>query len=145
MNGLEDAVTRIGQRMVACDHECGGISCDQARGLLPRCLILESRPGASGCAVVGINPGHAKQREIDYYNSEGATYRSVVQYWHERITSVPYYERLRTLATSFGFDGPLLWTELAKCENAPETRSPPLATLRACTGRFLTHELKAIP
>ena len=133
--------------MVACDYKCADISCEQSNGRLPRCLILESaeRPGGSGCVMVGINPGRAKPAEIAYYKKVGATYEAIVQYWQDHIRSLPYYERLRRLTKAFNLNGPILWTELAKCENATSTKYAPLNALRACTGEFLTDELKAIP
>ncbi|MBU2574080.1 MAG: hypothetical protein KKH28_08405 [Elusimicrobia bacterium] len=143
MKDLETAIDRIGQKMVVCNQKCKGMSC----GVLPRCLILESagRSGKGGCVMVGINPGHARAAEIAYYKKEGAKYETTVQYWHDAITPHPYYERLRKLTKAFGLNGPILWTELAKCENAAGIKFPPLKALRACTGRFLTEELKAIP
>jgi hypothetical protein len=95
--------------------------------------------------VVGINPGHARRAEKAYYKREGAKYKVVEQYWHRSITIRAYYKKLRELMKAFGLDGPILWTELAKCENSPGTKSPPLKTLRSCTGRFLTQELELIP
>ncbi len=145
MKDLEKSIVKIGGQMVACKQRCAGISCHQKNGVLPRCLILESRPGSGGCAVVGINPGRAKRAEVAYYKKEGGTYDATVRYWQQQITLRPYYERLRKLTGSFGLNGPILWTELAKCENAHGTKFPPLQTLRACTGRFLTKELEAIP
>jgi hypothetical protein len=147
MKDLEAAIDQIGRQMVACDHRCGGVSCDQLEGILPRCLILEiaGRSDGCGCAVVGINPGHARAAEIAYYKRKGTKYEVVVQYWRETIASFQYYVRLRKLMNAFGLNGPILWTELAKCENAPGTKFPPLKTLRDCTGRFLTQELEVIP
>ena len=99
----------------------------------------------SGCAMVGINPGHARPAEIAYYKKEGTEYEATVQYWHKAITSRSYYKKLRELTKAFGLNGPILWTELAKCENTADIKFPPLKALRTCTGRFLTEELKAIP
>lgn len=142
-----EAIALIGKRMVACDHKCAGISCDQSNGMLPRCLILESvgRSGGSGCAIVGLNPGHASAAEIAYYKKVGATYEATLQYWRDHITRRPYYEKLRRLMKSFNLNGPILWTELAKCENATGSKHQPLNALRVCAGKFLIDELKAIP
>ena len=147
MENLEAAIAKIGQQMVMCDHKCEGISCDQSNGISPRCLILEfeGRSDGGGCAIVGINPGHASATEIAYYKQKGAKYEATVQYWKEKIRHHPYYERLRKLTKAFGLNGPILWTELAKCENASGIKFPPLKALRACTGRFLTYELTVVP
>jgi len=106
---------------------------------------VQGRSSGCGCAIVGINPGHAKKDEINFYKREGAKYDVVVKYWHKKITSRRYYVKLRGLMDSFGLSGPILWTELAKCENAPGINFPPLKALRMCTGQFLTRELEVIP
>ena len=147
MKDLKAEMDRIGRQMVACENKCAGVSCDRPSGILPRCLILETagRSVEGGCAIVGINPGHASRDETAYCKQEGATYEVVVKYWQEKIMSQPYYEKLRKLADAFGLNGPILWTALAKCENAPGMKFPPLRALRTCTGRFLTQELESIP
>ncbi len=147
MKDLKAAIALIGQQMVSCNHKCVDISCDQSQGMVPRCLILESagRLDGVGCVMVGINPGHASATEIAYYKDKGAKYKDIVQYWQDAISPQLYYMRLRKLIKAFGLNGPILWTELAKCENAAGIKSPPLKALRTCTGRFLTEEFKAIP
>lgn len=146
MEKVEEEIAAIGKQMVACDHKCAGISCDQSNGMLPRCLTLEStgRSNGTGCVIVGLNPGHANAAEIAYYGKV-ATYETTVKYWHAHITSQPYYERLRRLMKSFNLDGPILWTELAKCENVAGAKYQPLNALRVCAGKFLANELGAIP
>ena len=133
--------------MVACAYKCAGISCEQSRGMLPRCLILESadKSREGGCVIVGLNPGHANAAEIAYYQKVGATYEATVQYWRDHIAARSYYKRLRELIKSFNINGPILWTELAKCENAAGEKYQSLKALRVCSGKFLTDELKAIP
>jgi hypothetical protein len=129
--------------MVACTSPCAGIHRDQAIGSLPRCLVLEERSGGGGCAVVGINPGRASERERAFYVERGCSYESVVEFWREvNGYSHPYYARLRKLIDALGIAGPILWTELAKCENAPGTAGlPPLQTLRRCAGLYLSREI----
>lgn len=41
--------------------------------------------------------------------------------------------------------GPMLWTELAKCESTKDVRGVPLATLRTCAGRYLKREIDVLP
>jgi hypothetical protein len=145
---IESAVLRIGRRIVACRGDCRGVSCDRPAGVLPRCLIWEpaGRKTAGGCAVIGINPGQAKADETEYYQREGATYGAFLRFWKRTIASYPYYRRTRNLLRSLGLNGPILWTELAKCQNEPgKGGSPPLETLRRCSWRFLRHELALVP
>jgi hypothetical protein len=134
--------------MVKCNAACVGIECDQRKGVLPRCLYYE--PGCTstrGCAVIGINPGQAKRDQIEHYRTAGGTYEATVQYWEQRIKlRHPYYMRTRKLLRSLGLNGPVLWSELAKCQRESGKKGlPPLGTLRTCAGRFLREELALIP
>lgn len=142
---LKEKIAEIGKRVVECESSCTEILCDRPNGIPPRCLILESRSGEKGCAIVGLNPGKARPAEINYYKKHSTTYTVISDYWNLKISHCKYYEKLRILVTSFGFNGPILWTELAKCQNSPKVKFPSLRALRTCTGRFLTSELEAIP
>lgn len=133
--------------MVACDASCGGVANNPAKGVLPRCLIVErgSAPGR-GALVSGINPARSNERERAFYRKHGATYEAVVEFWHDKIAPIAYYERLRNFLHGVGVSGPVVWTDLAKCENAPDQQGLlPLQTLRTCTGRYLIKELAALP
>lgn len=147
MTNLKAKIVRIGRQIVACNIKCRGIRCDQSAGVLPRCLILESAGHSStnGCAAIGINPGWAKRTETECYKSHGAEYEAVVECWLSNIRSHAYYSKIRSFIDQVGLTGPILWSELAKCQNEPGAKGPPLKTLRTCTGRFLTRELKLIP
>jgi hypothetical protein len=148
MDQLKAKIQNIGNELVGCQDTCAGIQRDQQRGSLPRCLVLElaGRNGNRGCAAIGINPGRAKEPEEAFYRRKGPTYEAVLEYWNLKITQLPYYARFRSLLDQVGLTGPVLWTELAKCQNPPGTSVlPPLATLRTCTGRFLSRELAVLP
>lgn len=149
---LVSHVNEIGCAMVACMYRCRGIARDIPKGILPRCLILEtdSREADKGCVIAGINPGRSKSREREFYRSNGQTYEQVVAYWQELGYSHRYYMKLRELVTELGFKGPILWTELVKCENEPDesgkgSSQPPLQTFRTCTQTYLQKELQAVP
>jgi len=146
MKTLEREIAKIGNALVKCHLSCDGISCNPRTGKPPRCLILESEAHKSlnGCVIIGLNPGQARKPETSFYKRYGTTYRSVVQYWNKKIAADLYYTRLRELIRALGLSGPILWSELCKCENAPKSR-PTLKTLRTCTGRYLSRELDLIP
>ena len=135
--------------MVACNHRCPGIALDHRKGILPRCLILETggREANKGSVIVGINPGRSKPHEQEFYCSNGQTYEQVIAYWQEYIGyHHRYYAKLRALVTELGFNGPILWTELVKCENTSAVSGlPPLQTFRTCTQTYLQKELQAVP
>ena len=74
------------------------------------------------------------------------TYAAVLGWFHERGLTHPYYARLRRLVGAIGFLGPILWTELAKCENNEATPGMlPLQTFRTCTSAFLQREVSVLP
>jgi hypothetical protein len=148
MTHIVDSIWEIGQEMVNCRTRCQGVSRNQEDGAVPRCLILETegRDAINGVAVIGINPGTAKARERNTYR-EHYDYEATVDYWKSYVGfRHKYYTQTRHLLEDFGFTGPILWSELAKCENeAGHKGLPPLATLRTCTGLFLRRELMELP
>lgn len=145
---LKAGIHEIGNRLVGCGYHCPGIVNDPENGILPRCLVLETdgRTNRRGSVVVGMNPGRAPAHERAWHKSQGTTYDDVVGYWNRYVGfKHRYYIRLRNLANQLGLSGPLLWTELAKCENAVGVRTPPLQTFRLCTSEFLNAELRLSP
>lgn len=82
---LQREITAIGERLVACQEKCQGINRNQAVGVLPRCLILETegRKASRGSIVCGINPAPAPKREVEFYRKNGASYRSLLAWWEE--------------------------------------------------------------
>jgi hypothetical protein len=144
---LKRKINDIGNQMVKCHNQCNDILCRPQEGILPRCLILdiEGRTQSRGTVIVGINPGPSKPHERNYYIKEGQNYQNVLDYWEEYIRKRKYYHSLRSFVDQLGFDGPILWTELVKCENAPGIIKPTLQTFRICTNTYLREELKYVP
>lgn len=141
-------IHKIGCEMVNCSQNCPGISLDQKEGILPRCLIFETRESEApenGCVIVGINPGHCKTDEREYYLDKGISYESILKYWERTISGREYYKALRKFSGELGLTGSILWTELVKCENKQGLRELPLQTFRACTMKYLNQELNIIP
>ena len=144
---LAAQIRLIGEHLVHCQEPCAGVQQAPQTGILPRGLLLERRdPEGRGCLVAGLNPGRSTAAERAFYLDRGVSYEAVTQYWQEKACRGPYYIRLRKLVTALGLSGHLLWSDLAKCESAPETPGLlPLQTLRTCSGRFLRAELSALP
>lgn len=116
----------------------------QRKGILPRCLFVEDAENPHrGCVIVGINPGTASMQEMDFYLQNGPTYLSVVNYWKHKYP--PYYKLLRDFIRNANLIGPILWTELVKCQSDKAEPSPSLQTFRTCVSRFLNDELKLVP
>lgn len=137
-------IDTIGKRLVKCKYQCDGISNEPEKGILPRCLIYEERPGKNGSIVVGLNPGKAKEREIEYYLKNHNTYNAIKVYWNSKVRHLKYYAKLRYLVSSIGFDGPILWTELAKCQ-CNENGVLPIQTMRICIDKYLRNEIELFP
>ncbi len=146
MPGLQEAIDRLGTELVACSDCCAGIWCDQSKGILPRTLFLE-RPEAvgRGSLAIGLNPGTSKLRERSFYLEAGTTYSNVKTY-RASIGGIAYFERTRKIIDQLGLRGPIIWSNLAKCENASGQKEiPPLQTMRHCAGRCLARELAIAP
>lgn len=146
MEQLKNEAELIGSKMVACDAQCKDINSNRASGVLPRCLFFETRGGTFGAVVVGLNPGISSKQERNFYCQHGATYNSTNEFWIQHLKNTNrYYCRTRRLVDALGLDGPLWWTELAKCESMPDVRFLSVQTLRYCGGRFLHWELRVVP
>lgn len=146
MTTLQKSLDRLAEELIQCSDPCAGISRNQGEGIIPRSLYLE-RPDAKGrgCFAVGLNPGRSPVHERALYVERGVTLQVVNEY-RAGIANIPYFQGPRAVINQLRLTGPILWSNLAKCEN-PEGRRglPPLQTLRHCTQRFLRHELAAIP
>lgn len=136
----ESKLSMLGEKLVSCDLRCEGINNSPAQGIIPRCLILEKKGAGKASVVVGLNPGKCNQLEKDYYLSHGIKYSSVDEFF-EKIKNYRYFKLTRDLLDILGFDGNILWTDLAKCESLEGIKSPPIQTLRVCIGRFLREEI----
>src|SRR5688572_2709263 len=145
-DSLEREINTLGGELCRCGQICAGVHRDQHAGVLPRCLILERQQAkGKGCLVVGINPGRSPRVEREHYIHTGASYESGKQYWLGHVGKIPYYTRLRRFIDQIGLHGPIVWSDLAKCENAPSSKGLlPLQTLRQCAGRFLHREISLL-
>jgi hypothetical protein len=150
MTTLQTGFDRLGNELVNCSDGCADILCNQRKGILPRCMILEilNRDAKGrGCLAVGLNPGPSKDKERSFYRKNGILYSTVKDYWLENNRKIPYYSKSRCIIDAIGLNGPIIWSDLAKCENKLSvTNKPPrLQTLRHCTQRFLLQEIKLTP
>jgi len=146
---LNQHIYAIGQRMVACRLECDGIHLDASKGILPRSLVLErqDRKESRGSVALGINPGQGDEEEEAFYLGHGNTYEAMLEFWNaRRRLNHPYHARTRRFIDAVGLDGPILWTELVKCQNPRGVKViPPLPTLRRCVHLYLVQEIAAVP
>ena len=143
---IKESLFKLGEKLVDCPYNCDGISHDKQKGILPRCMVFDEAvkdPSAKGAVIVGINPGKSKDNEKIFYLKNGINYGSVEAYWKENISDLKYYNQLRKLVEQLGITGPILWSELVKCENSGD-KLPEIQTFRHCTGKFLKEELNII-
>ena len=146
MTTLQQSIDELAGALIQCSDPCAGISRNQVEGIIPRSLYLE-RPDAEGrgCFAVGLNPGRSSAQERRLFIKHGVTLQRVNEY-REGIANIPYFRGPRAVIDQLCLSGPILWSNLAKCENPERRRGlPPLQTLRHCTQRFLRRELAAIP
>lgn len=148
MKRVQISISELGDKLVHCQNDCLGIINSHANGILPRCLIfqIEDKDEKSkGCVIVGINPGPASKEEKNDYMRNNCTYKAVSDYWEKKLQRKQYYKRLSQLVDELGFKGPILWSELVKCQNKNGKTLPPLQTFRTCTKKFLNKELEIVP
>jgi len=146
---MKNVINQIGEELVGCNYKCEGIINEPVKGIIPRGLILENegRNGEKGVIVVGLNPGKSNKKgtnEKKLYLDNYCTYESTLKYWRT-VKNVVYFKRIRELIDLFGFDGPIIWTELVKCECKEGVRTIPIQTLRTCFNKYLKKEIKKYP
>jgi hypothetical protein len=144
---LQRSITQIGQQVVQCLGACAGVVHDAAAGILPRCPIIErAECGGRGCLVVAPHPCRSKPQEQACYRERGPSYEVVTTYWRQNVDQISYYKSLRQLFDLASLTGPIIWSNLAKCENSADAKgSMPLQTLRVCATHFLQKELEVTP
>jgi hypothetical protein len=95
--------------------------------------------------AVGLNPGTSSARERALYLGSEIAYDRVKVY-RTSIGKIPYLVRSLSVIDQLGLSGPIIWSNLAKCENEDGRKGlPPLQTLRHCARRFLFREITATP
>lgn len=149
METLEKKLLQLGNKLVTCNLKCVGINNNPKKGIIPRCLYFErlGRNEENGCVIVGINPGRGtnNDNERQCYLQNQITYNTIINFWNNQGKNHLYYKYLRDFVDCVGYNGPILWTELVKCENNTNIDFPPLQTFRTCTHKYLTNELNLVP
>ena len=149
MDKVHDAIYSIGERLTADDSyvSCVDLEYNPAKGIIPRGLIYKDEGrdiNGMGCVMVGLNPGKASDKERAFFASGTPTYEKFLSYWKANILQHPYYKRLRKIADELEFRGPILWTELVKCQSK-ENGQLSVQTIRDDINKYLFKELEVIP
>jgi len=144
------AINKIGEELCQCRDNCKGIRRNQEKGDFPRGLIFE--PGESdsglGTLVCGLNPGTASDEEKQFFLEHDGNYSAQTEFWKSTPGNL-YFKRPRKFVRDLGRIGPILWTDLVKCENESKEvklvfRQHP-STFRHCTSKFLSKEINIVP
>ena len=149
MSKTSKEIAKIGKRMM--EDEKWGRFCDidyrPQKGIVARCLYYEEkgRKGA-GVIIVGLNPSKAKPLESSYFKDKShRNYAGAVRFWEkEREDCKSYYGPLRDLADKIGLTGPILWTELVKCQ-AIKNGKISVDTIRYSISNYLCREVALFP
>ncbi|MCL5775112.1 MAG: hypothetical protein M1333_02775 [Patescibacteria group bacterium] len=150
MNNISKQISVIGQKMMADKNwqQFSDIDYNPEKGIIARCLYYEEngRKGKS-VIIVGMNPGRAKPEETNYFkNKENRNYPAGVRYWEQnRKDYINFYGPLRDLADKADLTGPILWTELVKCQSRKNAKALSLNTIRYSISNYLCKEIAAMP
>jgi hypothetical protein len=134
---VEMYLRKRSQKLTGCFGDCR----------FPRGLVLENNSGTEGGSIiVGRNPGKANQDEIRHFQDE--TKGSVNDKWQVHFREKhrekhKYYKLLRKLVRQLGFSGPIIWTELVKCEDLDFSKPENTVRVLGCAQRHLCEELKS--
>lgn len=162
---LNRSIEMIGSELVNCDSNCDGITNhikNPKSNAPPRCLYFDCA-GVSeeipGVIVVGINPGTMKSEEkrfMDECQKEhgSISYEKIVEHWLDRGKNRKYYKHGKQVIihinklTANAWAGPVLWTELVKCQNDHNIKAAhkiSKETYRGCVYRYLRREIEMMP
>ena len=144
---IAEHIQEIGERMVADYQPSPDVLLDKKQGIIPRCLIFETQGRnlqRQGSVVVGVNPGTSQEEERKYYCENGCSYAAVKAFWPRVRGYSRYYTLLADFPDRMGLDGPILWTELVKCESKRDTVIS-IETIRKDINHYLFLELKELP
>lgn len=147
MLSLESQIRKIGIKLVADTYEdCDDIECSHKDGIIPRCLVYEPSemwPHLTGVVIVGMNPGTAESEEKRAMRKD-RTYESYLRYFWDKVATKAYYVKLKELAHVLGLRGPIVWTELVKCQSKLRGKLS-VATIRRDINKYLFKELEHVP
>lgn len=146
---INSDINRLGNEMVNCKLHCDKIENNPEFGAIPRGLYLETknRSTGKGIIVVGMNPGKIQKNDNGEYSailrkaSSYENYKSAFETYVLYKNS--YHNRIRQIIDALNFNGPILWTEIVKCQSENNGELP-ATTIRTCVHRFLKKEVELL-
>ena len=149
---LARRIDGLGAEVLACGLKCHGITRTPQGGRPPRGLYLEDGEGLDGVILCGLNPGNAPDPEMkDFrkaHRNNDLSYPYLRAYWESDLRQKRYFKLARAVIRALGFPGPILWTNVAKCEATRGSRigfATHPETFRCCAGKHLVPEVEACP
>lgn len=141
ISDIGSKIDKLGNELVHCSKRCKDIRNKPKDGILPRGMNFQNgNSKKSAVIIVGINPGNCDDKEKKYYIHNGVSYGNSKRYFRQWSPKWEYFTRARIIAKELGVDGPILWTNLCKCEGKPTCE-----TFKTCTTEFLEKELALFP
>ena len=148
-NKLIKEINKIGQAMITDPgwKQFNDIESDFTKGRIPRCLYFEENRKGKPVIIVGMNPGRASDEERRYFKNQiHQNYEASVKFWHaKRKNYHGFYGPLRELMDLSQIKGPILWTELVKCQSKAPLRKPLVNTIRYGISQYLDKEISLFP
>lgn len=150
---IKQGIAKIGKALIKDKNykNYPDLVCDQSKGIIPRGLIFEDEGrdlNATGSVIVGLNPGQSTKDERVYFkkafDENRLTYQVHVDFWNGKYRNWKYHNRLRSVSDKLGLKGPILWTELVKCESKIKGRLR-VQTVRDDIHKYLLKEISVIP
>ena len=145
---IKSSLSRIAEKIAVekCYKRYSDLDFNPKIGRIGRGLIFDDveRKNSKGVVIVGLNPGKTTKEERTFILAY-PDYRDQIEFWLKKTnTHSYYYQPLRRLVDQLKIEGPILWTELVKCESVINgILSVP--TIRDDINRFLFKEVEAIP
>ncbi|MEK7578502.1 MAG: hypothetical protein AAB456_02180 [Patescibacteria group bacterium] len=150
---IKKSIEKIGEALIKDTNykNYPDLVCDQSRGIIPRGLIFEDSGrdlNAVGSVIVGLNPGQSKKIDRAYFKGafdrKALTYQVSVSFWNSKYRTWKYHNRLRSVSDKLGLKGPILWTELVKCQSKKRGILR-VQTVRDDIHKYLLKEIAVIP
>ena len=162
---IEKRINRIGQQLINdCDFYAkhADLICEPKKGIIPRALSYETEQrdlAKRGSVIVGLNPGSMTGRRFSKERKEIKSYREKDKFNYQKMDKFLkerfmldgndrkahlYYRRLRYIADQLNLRGPILWTEIVKCESK-ERGKLSVKTIRDDINRYLLREIRIAP
>ncbi len=150
---IKNKINKIGEALIKDDgyKNYPDLVYDPSEGIIPRGLLFEDQGRklkSMGCVIVGLNPGKAGREERNLYKNlykaDKLRYINFTEFWTSKFRSWKYHRRLRSVADGLGLHGPILWTELVKCQSKKQGILR-VQTVRDDIHKYLLKEIAVIP